>query len=340
MADNAYDDDLSPEEQAELKRLDDADRTVTAPSDDGGAPGVLPDDSDGAAAALVAEAEAEAARKAKPAAADPATPPADPAADPAAPTPPAPPADEDLATFIERHKDKTPAELAELIANRGKRANRQAFQQRRGRSPEQIAADREALRTRRTNATQGKDTFKATLATDPDAATEELNNRLADAELERVAQAEAALDAEEQNARLDEAISMGDKYIPEFRTVYPDIVEFGKNVGYSPEELDAIDDGRDLVVLNLARIAGQLIVSKVIDRTGKLLPAIQPTTETPQDPRLRAPAAPATHGGAPGGGPALTIDKQIDNALGMSDADFDKLSDSELARMMGATGNR
>jgi hypothetical protein len=334
MSTNAYDDDLSQTELDALAVQDTADKKITdAPN--GTVPGVLEEDGDTANAALIADAEAEAARKAaEPAAVvDPAAAPAaDPAADPAAATPPA---NETLSAFIARHKDKSPEQLAELLENRGKRSNKQAFQARRGKSPEQIKNERELLAAQRASSQRGTQTFKEKLENDPDAAASELHDRLAQQELERIAAQEAALDRDEANLRFDTAIEVGDKYIPDFRETYPAMVQFAHDVGYSQEEVNGIDDGRDLIILNLARIAGNLMQTKVIDTTGRLLPQIKAVNDTPQDPRLTAPAPIATHTGASGGGAALTLEQQAAAATTMSDADFEKLSPEMLNKLMG-----
>ena len=331
-----YDDDeLSDADKAILAAQDEADRQITA-APDGKVPGILEGDSDSNNAELIAEAEATAAAAAAAAKKPDAAAPAAPAVAPEAPADA--PAGETLAQFIARHADKPPEELAALVENRGKRLSREQFQRRQsGRTPEQMQAARNALQQRRQSITGTKDTLAKTIEEDPDAATRLLAERAVDADLAEVERAERALDAEEHAARLDNAIDFAAKYVPDFGQVFPQMREFGSALGYTPEELDGISDGRDLVVLNLARIAGNLIQSKVIDVRGNMLPRANPVDPAPKDPRLTAPAPPSTHSGpSNAAAPQLTIEQQISGALSMSDADFAKLSDAELARLMGA----
>lgn len=323
-----YDDDLSEADQAELNKQAESDKTITeAPG--GKVPGILEADGDDANAATIAEAEAESAAKAKKA----------PAADAAAP--PAPETDppgETLQAFIERHKDKPAAELAQLIENREKRQAREGFKLRqRGRSPEAIQADRAALAARRQAIAGDKNALEKAIEEDPDAATRALANHALNSDLERIAQAEAALVQEEHIQRVDQAIAFGAQHITDFPNVYPQMREFAQAVGYTDEEIDGVADGRDLVVLNLARIAGNLILAKAIDLRGNLLPQVQPVAPAPTDPRLTAPRPPATHSGAAAiAAPSQTIEQQINAVLGMSDADFAKLPEAEINRLMGA----
>lgn len=332
----AYDDDdLTDADTASLTALEDADRKLIATDDNGKLPGVIEGDSDADNAAAIAAAEAEAAAKATPAPPPPAeAPPVDPNAPP---PPPAPPADETLAQFIERHKDKPPAELADLIANREKKERRAGFEmRRRGRAPDAIAADRVALAARKTALTGKTAEFDEKLKTDPDAASRLLHEQNLAREADEVARSEQALADEEFLARQDEAIGFAAKYIPDLPTTYPEIAAFGQNMGYSAEEVDGISDGRDMVTLYLASLAGKLMQGKVIDIRGNLLPQVKPVNEVPVDPRLNVPPPPPTHTAPAATTAEQTPDQVVDGMLGMSDEDFAKLDPNVLNRAMGA----
>lgn len=307
MADG-YEDEITAEEQAALD----------AHLKDPALP--PPDDAEGADALAAAAAEAGVAPA--PPAAAPAAP-----APPAAPADPAPPAataapDPEFASFFEKNKDKTPEELAQLAFNASKRANREGFTARKSRSPEaaQKLADTKADVERRRQA------FKDDLAADPDAATLRLHEERLDAEVARA-------EEEAHSARIDDAIEFAGTYIPDFQTTAPQVFSFGEEMGYTREEVQAITDGRDLVTLNLARLAGNLIKGGVIDIRGNFLKAPEPIAAT--DPRLTAPEPVKTHSSAParpadGGN---TVEAQLQNMANMSDADFDKLDPAQLENL-------
>lgn len=316
MADG-YDDEITPEEQAALD----------AHMKDGAVP--PPDEAEGKGAVAAAIAEAATTGVA-------------PAPAPAAPAPPAPPApadapaaepvvDPELAGWLEKNKDKTPEELATLAFNADKRARKEGFKARttvdqlRGVS-ERAAA---ALDARRAAAETEKAAFAARLAEDPDAVALEQNSQRIDADI-------AAAEADLHNAKLDEAIGFAETYIPDFQKNAPQVFGFGEEIGYSKEELGRITDGRDIVTLNLARLAGGLIKAGVIDVAGNFLSAPVPVAAT--DPRLNPPAPVATLGAAPArpGGAATGIEQKLTDIANLSDAEFDKLSSEELENLTRA----
>lgn len=286
------------------------------------------------------------------------TPPSDPAApapdggavDPAAPTDPADPAladpaagddkggapatDDELKDFLSKHKDKSPEELATLLYQQHKRADRANFSARNSQKAieDMRARAQERLNARKAEIADEKKKFAETLEADPDAAARLLADR-AFAEEERAAQEEA--EQVEREARFDEAIGFAGKYIPDFAKTAPAMQSFGMEMGFTPEEVAGIDDGRQLVVLYLANLAGNMLKAGAIDIRGNLR-TTQPVAEEPSDPRLRQPAAPTTAGSG-GGQPAAPtpLDKQAAAMLQMSEEDFAKLSDADLEKVFG-----
>lgn len=315
MAKGPFDDELTPEEEALLA----SDATVP-PAEEGGEGSV----EDAIREAGQKAGEAEPAKE--PAAAE-----VDPAAKtPAEPDPAAPTATEeeiaerDLAAFLEKHKGKTPEELARIALQQNKRANRAEATNRK--TNEQISAiaerARRAAEERQRVATEApnrKNQFREKLASDPDAATAELHDRMVDAEVEA---AEAAAKA----ARLDQAIVFADEHIPEFGKQWPGMQAIAKEFGYTDAELDNIEDGRALVMLNLANYSARLMKAGIMDRLGNIVNVPQMET-TPVDPRLAAPDPQKTLGGAGARSTrgAQTVEQQLAEINNMSDEEFNKL---------------
>jgi hypothetical protein len=274
--------------------------------------------------------EAVAAAKApaeEPAAAEPKPGEPKPAAE--TPTAEAPPVDDaaaeekDFASFLEKNKGKTPEELARYAYQQGKRANKEAATNRQVRDQVSALAERarraaEARAEAQTTIPEMKQKFREKLATDPDAAVQELFDSIADEKLQRVDEAANV-------ARVEEAIAFADTHIPEFGKQWSGMVSLAKEIGYSDAELDGIDDGRALVMLSLANHSARLMKAGVMDRSGNIVnvPTIEPT---PLDPRLAAPDPQRTLGGtgARSARGAQTIEQQL--------AEIDNMSDAELAK--------
>lgn len=258
---------------------------------------------------------------------------------PAAPTPPPPPAaqpaaapaaeegaqDDGMAEFLAKHAGKTPEELLKIAFQQSQRAGKAEIGQRQ--TQEQIDDIRrraqEVLTQRKASIAQRREEFKTRLEEDPDGATLALHEQLLNSE-------EQAAENEAHIARIDSAIELASTAIPNFTTRYKDIMAFGEELNYTPDEIRSIDDGRNIVTLYLASIAGNLIKTGVMDAAGNFRSMPTPTAET--DPRLKMPANPMTTlstAGAPSGATDDTA-TVLANLLNMSDAEFDKLSDAEL----------
>lgn len=262
----------------------------------------------------------------EPPAAEPPAPAPAPAAEPAAGDPPAPAApDPGFQSWLDKHKDKTPEQLAELAYNQEKRAQREGFRARTGGTAAQAA---QALADRKADIERRRTEFNEQLEADPDAAAKRLHDERLDEELQ---DAEAAV----QSARIDDAIDFAATYIPDFQNTAPDILSFGSEVGYTEQELNGISDGRDLVVLNLARLAGNLIKGGIIDVKGHFLKAPEPVAETLTDPRLTAPDAPKTLGTAPArpSGGASNLVQRLEFYNNMSDAELDAMTPAQTAEL-------
>ena len=303
----AYDDEFSEEE---LKLLNEGMSDDTLPP---------PDESEG----VPPEPEAAPA---------PAVDPAAPAAAPAAVDPAAEPAQENdngMSEFLAKHAGKTPEELLKIAFQQSQRAGKAEVVQRQ--TQEQIDSIRvraqEVLQQRRQAIADKREQFKARLEEDPDAATLELHEEILRRE-------EQAAEGDEHLARIDTAIELASAAIPDFRIRYQDIAAFAQELNYSTEEIAAIDDGRNIVTLYLASIAGKLIKSGVMDAAGNFRSMPAPTAET--DPRLKIPANAMTSLSTPGNPatPAGDNNQVMANLLQLSDADFDKMTDEELELML------
>lgn len=309
MAKGPFDDELSPEEEALLKN-----DTAIPPAEEEGEGSV----EEAIAAAQQTETDPKPAAEPDPA------PEADPK--PAAQTPEEEAAAEerDLATFLEKHKGKTPEELARLAFQQSKRATKSEAQNRQVNARlEDIAANARALAERRdrlaAEAAARKTQFREKLTSDPDAATAELHDAIVDRELTEAEERARA-------ARYDQAIVFADSHIPDFGKQWPGMQTLAKEFGYSDQELDQIDDGRALVMLSLASHAARLMKAGVMDRSGNIdLSKIPAPTADPTDPRLTVPEPQKTLGGrgASTAG-AQTIEQQLAAIANMSDAELTK----------------
>lgn len=295
----AYDDDLSEEE---LKLLNEGMGAEDLPP---------PDESDGIPPDVVLEPEAKPAVEPAPAAA---------AAEPEV----APQDDGGMSEFLAKHAGKTPEELLKIAFQQSQRAGKAEITQRQ--TQEQIDSIRvraqEVLAQRKASIAERREQFKVQLEEDPDAAALQLHEQLLSRE-------EQAAEGEERLARIDSAIELASGAIPDFANRYKDIAAFGQELNYSPEEINAIDDGRNIVTLYLASIAGNLIKSGIMDAAGNFRSMPTPTAET--DPRLKLPEKQITSLSAPGSTSGATdTGADLANLLNLSDADFDKLSEAEL----------
>ena len=318
LSDAYSDDDLSEEEKKQLADFE-KDATIPPAEDDDADPGNAPP----------APAPTPTPSPAPAPAPSPAPSPAPaPAAAPApSPAPaPAPSEDERFKQFMDQHKDKSPEELARIAFQQSQRANREAYQSRQAtQTIEQINQRLVEAQTRKqarlTELASRDAAFKAKLENDPDAANLELHERMTAEERNRI-------ELEDHTARVDAGIALASMALPDFAQRAPNIFSFGREIGFSDDEINAVTDGREIVVLGLAQMAGNLIKSGLMDLHGNLTNIPEPIANT--DPRLQQRTAVNTHSSTTarttGGG--TDVDKQLQNMLTMSDADFDKLASS------------
>lgn len=265
--------------------------------------------------------------------------------DPAAPAPAATPeaqaapselhANDDgaMSEFLSKHQGKTPEELLRIAFQQSQRAGKAEVGQRQ--TQEQIDGFRQraadVLKARKENIAQRREAFRQQLEEDPDAATASVHDML-------LTQEEREAEHIEHTARIDAAIDLASAAIPHFDKRYRDIMQFGEELNYSPQEIAAIDDGRSIVTLYLASLAGNLIKAGIMDAGGNFRSMPMPSAET--DPRLQMPANLITSLSTPGGAatPAGDEATQLANMLQMSDDDFGKLSDEELDLILRRAG--
>lgn len=243
--------------------------------------------------------------------------------------------DAEMAAFLEKHKDKTPEELRSLLWQQGKRAKGAEARAR------HTQTELDGLATAAADRLKGRKGAVAAkrAALDKDFGAEgdpdKVTRRLAEEALDRE---EAEAEAEEHIARVDIAIKMAGTAIPNFVERHrANAYNFGRSMNYSQDELSAIDDGRDLVTLHFASVAARMLMAGIIDAEGNIIAAPKPLADEHEitDPRLKAPDAPDTLSSAPGrgGGGGKSQAQTLTDALNMSDADFAKLSDTDIARM-------
>jgi hypothetical protein len=108
-------------------------------------------------------------------------------------------------------------------------------------------------------------------------------------------------------------------------------------IGYSNDEINAIDDGRSLIVLSLANHAARLIKAGIMDGYGNIVNVPQLQT-TPVDPRLAAPDPQRTLGGtgARSTRGSATIEQQLSDMANMSDEEFNKLPPEVIEAVLKA----
>lgn len=255
--------------------------------------------------------------------------------EPPAPTPPGEQSDDDrFNAFREQHKDKSSDELLKLFFQQDRRASRMAYDARKAEEERAtfVARAAEVLAARKADIAARRAAFDQQLQDDPDAATRALAEQQFTAE-EQQAQAEA--EAAERDLRLDQAFQLASSAIPDLPERVRDIYAFGGEMNFTPDELNSIDDGRQLVTLYLASLTGNLIRAGMMDIRGNLVqppPAVQAT-----DPRLTTPAAPRTLNGTPPRptDAAKSPEQTMADLLNMNEADFAKLSTEDLMRLTG-----
>lgn len=245
--------------------------------------------------------------------------------------------DDELAAFLEKHKDKSPEELARIALQQSKRANRAEFDTRKLSDNLNSVLERiQQARDAKLQAIEKKRTeFEKKVADDPDAALlESRREQLERDENEAVRQAED----DEFNARADAAVALASSAIPEFAKRAPAIRAFGQEMGFSPEEVAGIVDGRQIVTLYLASIAGNMIKAGLIDTAGKFLNLPEPVTDPSKaDGQGRGGGGRRSGFGrtpARGAGGGKSLEDQAADVLAMSDADFDKLDPEKLDALL------
>lgn len=240
-------------------------------------------------------------------------------------------ANDELRRFLAKHKDKTPEQLVELAFQQQKRANRAEFTERKTREDLSTVLSRiQAARDAKINAIAERRRAAAEkVENDPDAALLEAHEAL----LKREESEElGALDAAEQEARAAAAIELAASCIPDFAQRAPQIRQFGIDLGFEPSEVDSIMDGRQIVTLHLASIAGRMMQAGIIDTSGKFLQLPEAAQEQEQSPPTRGTGfnrAPARSAKA-----SRSVSDQLADIANMSDEDFEKLDDKELEDLL------
>ena len=294
-----FDEEFSEDELAEIKKVDD----IAPPKEDG--------------EAEIVDADAT------------------PVVEPAPVVDLTPAADDDFATFAEQHKGKTPEELLKIAHDQSKRAAKAGFEARKStQSVEDMRTRaRQVVEDRKAKTAASRDEFGKLLESDPDAATKALADRLFDAD-EQAAQTEA--ETLENEAAITEALEFAGQYIPDLHIQAPKMFEVATDIGFDADEVRGITDGRQLVALHLAQLGKIAIVGGLIDTRGNLIQ--QAGNSEPTDPRLKAPAPMTTAGSTGGGTPPARPNgaRALQDALLLSDKEFDALSDDDLEKMFAA----
>lgn len=233
--------------------------------------------------------------------------------------------DEKFAAFLEEHKGKTPEELAKLAYQQSQRANQSGFQARKAKEDAAAASKRisdalAGLQERRAKIAEKRTGFDEQLQTDPDAATREVHERLLTSE-------ERELQQEEFRLKQDHMVSIVSQVIPDFHTAAPMIAAFGAEMNYSPEELAAVTDPRDMVTLHLASLTGRLMKAGIMDLNGNIDPAKLAPAVAATDPRLagKTPVI-QTIGSAPArsGNGAQSLEQQLTEIAAMNEKQLEK----------------
>ena len=311
-----YDEALTAEEQAVLKEFD-GDNTMPPP--DNSAEGAPP----------AADAPAPDAAPTAPETALAAAAPAAPAAD--IPDP-------ELAAFLEKHKGKSADELAKIAFDQQKRSNSEAARARTATKTvtdfqARLAAAAARVEAVRTDKEAKRQAFDEQLRNDPDAATKALHDRL-------LGEEESAAEQQLFQARQEAARGVFAQAIPEADRHLPAALDFAREFNYTDDEIAAISDPRDMVMLHLASISGRMVKAGLIDVQGNILMAPQGEAP-PTDPRLANGGArlETLGGGAGRPAPAATgAADQLNSLLSMSEADLAALPPEKFAAIMRAVG--
>lgn len=324
----AYDDEpeLTDDEKAALEAEKTDNTLPPADSEEGGEePSPAPAAEETPAEEALAE-EGKPAAEAKPAEAE----------KPAEQAAPQPTEEDELAAFLEKHKGKSPEELARLAFQQSKRANREGAASRVASQQLQSLAERAKAALERRNkileaVPDAKKRFRDRLKEDPDGATAELYDRLVEREA-------AAADGVVEQAQFEQAVGFAQAHVPAFEQRWPYMRALAAEVGYSPEEINSVRDGRDIVVLSLAQVAADLMKGGFIDAYGRPTGLLPKPTEEATDPRLTGPEPIRTvgSGGARANDATPSPEEAMRNLLALSDEDFDKMSEEEINNILRA----
>jgi len=242
--------------------------------------------------------------------------------------------DEKLAAFLEKHKGKSPEELARLAFQQNQRASRAEFDFRK--SADTLKGTLERINTAREAATaraaEKRAEFQRKLAEDPDAALlEARSQQLSEEERAEVER----LEAEEFGARAAAAVEFAAAVIPEFETRAPQINAFGRELGFGADELNSVVDGRQIVTLHLASIAGNMIKAGLIDPSGRFIKLPEPVADldggNPPQQRPGFSRQPAR-----GAGTQKSLEQQLKDVDAMTDEELDKLDPAALEALLRA----
>lgn len=259
-----------------------------------------------------------------------------PAAEPEAAKPATDGPDPELAAFLKKHEGKSASELLDLAFNQQKGRARAEFEARQASkgmtdfTARAKAALERAEAVKVDNANK-RAAFDERLRDDPDAATRDLHEALLTRE-------EAEAEAAAHTARLEAAYGMASQAIPDAQNAIPAALEFAAEFNYTPEEIANVSDGRDIVMLHLARLAGNLIKGGHMDASGRMLSLPEPVSQKPTDPRLQDRAPLATLGTTAGSAsaPSNNVEDELNAILNMSEAEMAKLDPDKLQKLLGA----
>lgn len=244
--------------------------------------------------------------------------------------------DDQWRDFLDKHKGKSPEELARLAFQQNKRANRASYDGRQAQERLNSVLGRieEAKKARVTALEQQRAEFDRKLETDPDAATREAYEQSLRREQ---AEAEAEADREAFEARAGAAVEFASAYIPDFAQRAPAIRDFGLEMGFTQDEVHGLVDGRQIVTLHLAAIAGNMMKAGLIDPSGKFLKLPEPVKPRESgDEQGEKPQRRTQFSRQPARGPGTqkSLEERLADISNMSDADFAKLSDTELDALL------
>lgn len=242
-------------------------------------------------------------------------------------------------SFLAKHKDKSPEDLAKLAFQQQKRANREAYDSRQSTERLNAMLDRiqQARDARLQEVANRRSDFDKKVQDDPDAA-------LREAHAERLAEEERSInEAAEREAfsvRARQAAEIAAQAIPNFHEEAPKIGRWAQDeMGFSSEEIGSIVDPRMIVTLHLARMAGNMMRAGILTPQGKFANLPTAVKEGDGDKggntqrRTQFSRQPAR-----GSQVAKSVEQRMADVANMSDADFDKLSDAELEALLSQEG--